>query len=198
MSTIRCCARMCWRVPRAPSSAWSGSARRRRRPGGAPGRACRPRRRAGRPVRLAWARGLRGQPIDDICARFDKASPTPAHLSHSPRRVAGQRLVWRGRLHAARTFLTRLLALADERGEAGSYAFCRLHLCELALRAGAWAEASRLLEEWSDSAEREFLLPPMYERSLSLLASRARRRRRGRAVGGRSDCPRAADGRPVG
>ena len=65
----------------------------------------------------------------------------------------------------------RLLSIADERGEAGSYAFYRLHLCELALRAGAWEEASQLLDEWADSAEREFLLPPMYERCRALLAA---------------------------
>jgi hypothetical protein len=37
------------------------------------------------------------------------------------------------------------LRLADERGEAVSYAIQRLFLCELELRAGAWATAERLL-----------------------------------------------------
>ena len=65
---------------------------------------------------------------------------------------------------------SRLLAIADERGEEGSYAFYRLHLCELALRAGVWEEAARLLDDWAASAEREFLLPPMYERCRALLS----------------------------
>ena len=43
-------------------------------------------------------------------------------MADSPDRVAGQRLVWRGELGKARAMFTRLLAIADERGEAGSYA----------------------------------------------------------------------------
>jgi DNA-binding NarL/FixJ family response regulator len=120
---------------------------------------------------LAWARGLRGLPVDDLCARFDEASATPAYMRSSPDRIAGQRLVWRGELDQAWPALTRQLATADERGEAGSYAFQRLHLCELALRAGAWDEATHLLDEWAQSAERDALLQRMYERCRALLAA---------------------------
>jgi DNA-binding NarL/FixJ family response regulator len=119
---------------------------------------------------LAWARSLRGRSIDDLCARFDAISGIPAHMA-SPDRVAGQRLVWRGELDEARATFERLLVIADERGEARSYAFQRLHLCELMLRAGAWAEASHLLDEWAESAEAELLLQPMYERCHALLAA---------------------------
>jgi DNA-binding CsgD family transcriptional regulator len=117
---------------------------------------------------LAWARSLSGRPIDDLCERFEEF---PAHMTESPDRVAGQRLIWRGELDKARVTFTRLLTVADERGEAGSYAIQRLHLCELALRAAEWEEASRLLDEWAESAEGDFLLPPMYERCRALLAA---------------------------
>ena len=120
---------------------------------------------------LGWARGLGGRPIDDVCKRFEAASPVPAHLTDSPDRVAGQRLMWRGELAQARVTFTRLLAIADERGEAGSYAIQRLHLCELALREGDWEEAGRLLDEWAESGDRDFLVPPMYERCRALLAA---------------------------
>jgi tetratricopeptide (TPR) repeat protein len=119
---------------------------------------------------LAWARSLRGVAIDDLCARFDAISGIPAHMG-SPDRVAGQRLVWRGELDEARATFTRLLAIADERGEARSYAFQRLHLCELTLRAGAWEQASHLLDEWAESTEAELLLQSMYERCRALLAA---------------------------
>jgi DNA-binding CsgD family transcriptional regulator len=120
---------------------------------------------------LAWARSLRGLPIDDVCTRYEEVSPTASHGADSPERIAAQRLVWRGELDEARRTFTRLLAIADERGEAGSYAFQRLHVCEVALRAGAWDQASHLLDEWGESAEREFLLQPMYERCRALLAA---------------------------
>jgi DNA-binding CsgD family transcriptional regulator len=120
---------------------------------------------------LAWARSLSGRPIDDLCERFDAAARVPAHMTESPDRVAGQRLVWRGELDKARVTFTRLLTIADERGEAGSYAIQRLHLCELALRAGDWGEAARLLDEWAESSDRDFLIPPMYERCRALLAA---------------------------
>jgi DNA-binding CsgD family transcriptional regulator len=119
---------------------------------------------------LAWARSLRGLPVDDLCARVDEASGTTAYMT-APHRIAGQRHVWRGELDDARATFTKLMALADERGEARSYAFQRLHVCELALRAGAWDEAARLLDEWAESADREILLQSMYERCRALLAA---------------------------
>jgi DNA-binding CsgD family transcriptional regulator len=119
----------------------------------------------------SWASAMRGRPVDEACVRFLAASDDAYYLAASPERVAGQRLVWRGELHQARTCLERLLALADERGEPISYAMQRLHLCELELRAGAWDAAARLLDEWAESAERELLILPKYERCRALLAA---------------------------
>ena len=68
------------------------------------------------------------------------------------------------------TRLVGLLQQADDRGEAESYALQRLHLCELELRAGDWAAAGHLLDEWAESAERGLLNLPMYERCRALLA----------------------------
>ena len=119
---------------------------------------------------LAWARCLLGRPIDDVCERFRVSSDVFA-LSWSPDRVAGQRLVWRGELGAARVMLTQMLARADERGEPYAYALVRLHMCELELRAGRWGAATRLLDEWAESSDRELIVWPMYERCRALLAA---------------------------
>jgi DNA-binding CsgD family transcriptional regulator len=119
---------------------------------------------------LGWARGLRGKPIDDVCERFRVVSDAAFYLTQSPVRVAGQRLLWRGEIDRGRTYLTRLLSIADERGES-SYAVLRLHLCELELRGGDWDEASRLLDDWEGSPEGELLVYPMYERCRALLAA---------------------------
>jgi DNA-binding CsgD family transcriptional regulator len=120
---------------------------------------------------LAWARSLGGRAIDDVSERFRSASPGPYYIAHSPERVASQRLVWRGEVAVARAILTRQLAEADERGEPSSYALQRLHLCELELRAGGWDAAECLLDEWAESADRELLHWPMYERCRALLAA---------------------------
>src|SRR5262249_6410628 len=58
---------------------------------------------------------------------------------------------------------------ADERGEAYSYVLLRLHTCQLALRAGDWKTAARLLDEWDQSSER--VIWPMYKRCRALLAA---------------------------
>jgi DNA-binding CsgD family transcriptional regulator len=120
---------------------------------------------------LAWVRALRGRRIDDLRARFAAVSETASYLLGSPDRIAGQQLVWRGRLDAARALLSAMLATADDRGEPISYALARLHVCELELRAGAWEAAARLLDEWSEPSERELLSWPMYERCRALLAA---------------------------
>jgi DNA-binding CsgD family transcriptional regulator len=119
---------------------------------------------------LSWATAPRGLPVDDLCARVAALSPESIYLVNSPERVAAQRAVWRGELGAARPALARLLQQADDRGEAESYALQRLHLCELELRAGDWGAAGRLLDEWAESAERELLNLPIYERCRALLA----------------------------
>ena len=145
---------------------------------------------------LGWARALRGRPIDDLCERSGAASDAASYIADSPERVAGQRLVWRGELaRAARALLTRLLPLADERGEPSSYALQRLHLCELELRAGDWAAAARRLDEWAESSDRELLIRPMYERCRALLAAGRGEPRGGRALGGGR--ARARGGRPA-
>jgi DNA-binding NarL/FixJ family response regulator len=120
---------------------------------------------------LAWSRALRGRSIDDLCERSQAACDPSSYIAGSPERVAGQRLVWRGELEQARELLTQLLAIADERGEAPSYAMQRLHVCELELRAGEWEAAARLLDEWAESSDRELMFRPMYERCRALLAA---------------------------
>src|SRR5262249_29547619 len=96
---------------------------------------------------LGWARSLRGLPIDDVCARFTAAGDAAFQMIDSPHPIAGLRHVWRGELAQARRLLTPLLVTADERGEAIAYAWMRLNLCELGLRAGDWDGVSRLLDE---------------------------------------------------
>ena len=118
---------------------------------------------------LAWVRAMTGHPIDDICARHRAATDAAPYLAESPERIAGQQLVWRGEIAPARALLGRLLALADERGEANSYALLRLHVTELELRAGNWDAAERLLDEWAQSADADLLVPPMYERCRALM-----------------------------
>jgi DNA-binding CsgD family transcriptional regulator len=118
---------------------------------------------------LGWARALGGHSLDELCERSDALGDTSSYIATSPERVAGQRLVWRGELERARETLERLLASADERGEAMSYALMRLHVCELELRRGDWAAAARRLDEWAESSERELLIRPMYERCRALL-----------------------------
>jgi DNA-binding CsgD family transcriptional regulator len=120
---------------------------------------------------LSWTRSLQGQPAEDLCERFRAVSGGTSYIAESPDRVAGQRLVWRGEIAQAREELTRLLRLADERGEPSSYALQRLHVCELELRVGRWDAAAALLEEWSESGESSLLHWPMYERCQALLAA---------------------------
>ena len=69
----------------------------------------------------------------------------------------------------ARVVLDRLLRIADERGEAYSYALFRLHLFQLELRIGDCRAAGRLLEEWAQSSDP--LMWPMYERCQALFAA---------------------------
>lgn len=120
---------------------------------------------------LAWTRSLGGRSADDLCRRFrDLTEDAAFYMAPSPERVAAQRLVWRGAIAEARTALTGLMDMADERGEPSSYALQRLHVCELELRAGGWDVAERLLDEWAESSDSELLLWPMYERCRALVA----------------------------
>jgi DNA-binding CsgD family transcriptional regulator len=117
---------------------------------------------------VAWARSLRALPIADVRERSVAASDAVVPLDRSVDAVAGVRLGWRGEVAAARTQLAALLALADERGEAWSYAALLFHLCEVALRAGDWAEAQRLLE---DDEPWDAFQAPVRERCHALLAA---------------------------
>ncbi len=113
---------------------------------------------------LAWARSLRGRPLGDLRV------PETAYLVDSPEPVAGLRHSWRGELAAARSITERYLELAAERGEGVSYAWLRLNLTELELRAGNWDAAARLLDEWADTDDGMFLITPTYQRCRALLA----------------------------
>ncbi|MGB2874277.1 MAG: LuxR C-terminal-related transcriptional regulator, partial [Gaiellaceae bacterium] len=119
---------------------------------------------------LAWARALTGRPVDDVCQRFRSTSDSASYISEAPEQIAGLRLAWRGHMAQARTVLTGLLELADERGEAVSYALQRVNLCDVELRAGELDAAERLLDEWGQSAAR-LVVVPTYERSRALLAA---------------------------
>src|SRR5205085_590187 len=70
----------------------------------------------------------------------------------------------------ARARFDELLRLADDRGEAWSYARLRLGLCEVELRAGEWQTAAGLLEDWAQSPDRELLTAPAYGRCRALVA----------------------------
>jgi DNA-binding CsgD family transcriptional regulator len=127
----------------------------------------------------AWVRAMTGRPVDEQCDSYRAASGAPSYVAASPERVAAQRLIWRGELSRARSALTGLLSVADERDEHESYALARLHMCELHLRAGEWDAASLLLDEWGESAELVVMFRPKYERCRALLAA------------GRGDSPQA-------
>lgn len=119
---------------------------------------------------LAWLRGLRGAPPADANGRHRAAT---GYIAASAERIAALRLTWRGEVDRARELHRQLLALADKRGETISYALEHLHLCELELRAGDCDAASRLLEEWMESLDQDYLAAPSptYERCRALLAA---------------------------
>lgn len=119
----------------------------------------------------AWVRAMTGQPLAELCEAYSAVSGAPSYVAASPERVAAQRLVWRGEVSAARSALSTLLSLADERGEHESYALARLHMCELHLRAGEWHAASVLLDEWAQSADLVVMFRPKYERCRALLTA---------------------------
>ena len=120
---------------------------------------------------LTWALAMGGRSVDEQCEAYWAVSDAPSYGAGSPERVAAQRLVWRGEVSRARSALTVLLTLADERGERESYALARLHMCELHLRAGEFSAAALLLDEWAESSDRELMFRPKYERCRALLAA---------------------------
>ena len=120
---------------------------------------------------LAWVRALTGRPVDDLCDRSRVREDPSAHISSVPERVAAQRLIWRGELEAARSLLDSLAALTDEHGEPTSFAMVRLHVCELALRAGELDAASLILDEWAESSDYVLQFRPQYHRLRAVLAA---------------------------
>lgn len=63
-------------------------------------------------------------------------------------RPAGVRHAFRGEIALARATLQRLAADADDRGDARLGVALHIQLCELALRSGYTADATRLMDEW--------------------------------------------------
>ncbi|HEV8461905.1 MAG TPA: helix-turn-helix transcriptional regulator [Gaiellaceae bacterium] len=120
---------------------------------------------------LAWTRILTGRGLDDLDERFGGAVDASAEIFHSLQRIAGIRRAFRGVVDEARGIFTRLLALADERGEEWSYYALRLQLSELELRAGRWEAVARLLDEWEPSPDEGITSAPAYARCRALLAA---------------------------
>jgi DNA-binding CsgD family transcriptional regulator/tetratricopeptide (TPR) repeat protein len=112
-----------------------------------------------RPVVLhaaAWARALRGRPIADL----SEAGPPPAAgfclYDSAVERPLAVRHVFRGEIDLARATFTRLLSLAEERGEVRSALVLHVQLGELELRGGnVNAARSRLgeVDQWVALAE---------------------------------------------
>ena len=118
---------------------------------------------------LSWALALEGRDVSHLCDQAPATSAFALRTLTSPKRALSRRLVWRGELDRARDVLAGLLSLADERGEAYSYALLRLHACQLELRIGDCDAAQPLLDEWAESSDP--LMWPMYERCQALLAA---------------------------
>ena len=131
-------------------------------------------RSAARAQRAAGARRGRarcaGVDIDAVCAQFDAAAGPGARLIDSPQPLVALRRSWRGRSRPRARRRPRFKALAAERGEGAGYAWLRLNLCEIELRAGEWDAAEQLLDEWELSDDGQFLITPAYQRCRALLA----------------------------
>ena len=138
---------------------------------------------------LGWTRTLSGLPVNDVYEQFNALTAHAAvHLVDSPGPVAALRRAWRGEVADARVATTAFLDVADERGEGVAYAWLRLNLIEIELRAARWDVAERLLDEWGASDEGELLITPTYQRCRALLAAGRGDAARGEAMGGA--CPR--------
>jgi DNA-binding CsgD family transcriptional regulator len=119
---------------------------------------------------LAWTRSFSGRPIDDLREQIAAGPADARYLRASLDRVACDRLAWRGEIEEARSILRRLMALADERGEARAYTALLSQLCEVEVRAGDFDAASALLDEWDQSSSDRFAAP-VYERCRCLVAA---------------------------
>ena len=157
--------------------------------------------RAGRAVRAWRGRAACAGCPSTTCARASTRHPQPRPYLTGPRRTASPVSGSSGaaRLDEARTDAH---SVAGDRRRARRGGLVRLAACctscELALRAGAWEEASRLLDEWAQSADRDALLQRMYERCRALLAAGRGHAGEAERVGGGGDRPRGGDRKPVG
>ena len=138
------------------------------------------------------ARAARAADLDDVCARFARRPRTGAHLVDSPEPLAGAAAARGAARSSRRARTTTALPRARRRARRGAsrYAWLRLNLCELELRAGEWDAAERLLDEWARLRRR----PAPDHADLPALpraAGRRSRRRRGGASAGRR--PRSAE-----
>lgn len=120
---------------------------------------------------LAWTRAMSGMEVLHLGEEYHAMTDDRYFAARSPRRVAGQRAVWRGEIEEARALFEQLRTLAQERAEPSLYALIRLHLCELELRIGDADAAEALLDDWADSLDSELLVWPMYERCRALVAA---------------------------
>jgi DNA-binding NarL/FixJ family response regulator len=99
-------------------------------------------------IALAVARVVRGRGVEDLLERSAALPPGSASLyDSSVDGPAGVRLGFRGELAAAREVFRRLLAVAEQRGEARAGALIIAQLCDVELRAGDAAAAARALAE---------------------------------------------------
>jgi len=114
---------------------------------------------------LGWTAHIRGHWPRELVSRPIADEPD---VMRGLGRILAERFMVEGRIPEARERFERLLALADERGQAWSYVAVRLQLIELELRAGSWDRAAELLDEWAYGAEK-LTSPSGYERTRALL-----------------------------
>jgi DNA-binding CsgD family transcriptional regulator len=106
---------------------------------------------------LAWARALRGMPIEGLAPAVEDTGESL--YEQSAERITAVQHGFRGEVEQAREIIERLLALADERGEALSSEIMLLHLTELAIRAGDCNRARGVLETWETWAALDRVAP---------------------------------------
>jgi DNA-binding CsgD family transcriptional regulator len=96
---------------------------------------------------LAWSRVLLGRPIDDLLEQPASGSPGTSLYESSVERPLAVRLAFRGQVEQSGQLLARLLAQAEDRGDARFGLVLQVQLCELDLRCGDVRAATRRLDE---------------------------------------------------
>jgi DNA-binding CsgD family transcriptional regulator/DNA polymerase III delta prime subunit len=109
---------------------------------------------------LAWARAMRGLPSEDLAAAI--TGEGESLYEQSADRIAAVRHGFRGEVEQGREIIERLMAIADERGEALSSEIMLLHLSEFAIRAGDCNRARQVLETWETWAALDRVAPPRF------------------------------------